>query len=116
MGQCFGTDCAGLCPRWSYRQERGFDRYTKFAPKNRSRKYGDQHLLSEIQDPRSDDEIDFSDIHSEISGQRTNDDRKPYSDTSSPVTAERTNKGVYNGPKSDSHQPSTPQYTAINIE
>lgn len=24
------------------------------------RKYGDQHLLSEIQDPRSDDELDFS--------------------------------------------------------
>ncbi|KAK3755018.1 hypothetical protein QZH41_011067, partial [Actinostola sp. cb2023] len=35
MGQCFGTECAGLCPRWAYKQERGFDRYTKFAPKNR---------------------------------------------------------------------------------
>ncbi|XP_020908791.1 uncharacterized protein LOC110246764 [Exaiptasia diaphana] len=104
MGQCFGTDCAGLCPRWSYRQEKGFDRYTKFAPKNRSSKYGDEHLLNEIQDPRSDDDLDFSDISSELTS------RQNHKFKDSPVTSERKN------PEKQQVQPNQPEYTTITIE
>lgn len=58
MGQCFGTEDGGF---FNFRQKRGYDRFTRFAPKSKWR-YADEHLLTEIQDPRSDDELDLSDV------------------------------------------------------
>ncbi|RMX41138.1 hypothetical protein pdam_00023141 [Pocillopora damicornis] len=58
MGQCFGTEDGSFLP---FRQKRGYDRFTTFAPKSKWR-YADEHLLTEIQDPRSDDELDLSDV------------------------------------------------------
>lgn len=63
MGQCFGTDCTGLCPRWALRNNRGFDRFTEYAPKQNSR-YADDHLLNEFQDQQ--DELDFSGVGKNI--------------------------------------------------
>ncbi|XP_032229121.1 uncharacterized protein LOC5504885 isoform X2 [Nematostella vectensis] len=108
MGQCLGTDCAGLCPRWSYRQQSGFDRYTKFAPKN-NWKYGDEHLLSEIQDPRSDDEFDFSDMSSELSPKRKSHD--------SPLNKRNNENDVRkHQPQKNSLAAQKSQYTTVTID
>ncbi|XP_028398276.1 uncharacterized protein LOC114521899 [Dendronephthya gigantea] len=64
MGQCFGTDCSSLCPRWALRKNRGFDRFTNYAPRPNSSRYGDDHLLNEYQDQQ--DEIDFSGVGKNI--------------------------------------------------
>lgn len=68
MGQCFGTEDGGV---FSFRQKRGYDRFTRFAPKSRWR-YADEHLLTEIQDPRSDEELDLSDVSRPTDHQRQN--------------------------------------------
>lgn len=49
--------CGGLSKLYILRF---YDSFMSSAFVNFRRKYGDQHLLSEIQDPRSDDELDFS--------------------------------------------------------
>jgi len=68
MGQCFGTEDGGF---FCFRQKRGYDRFTRFAPKSKWR-YADEHLLTEIQDPRSDDELDLSDVGRPADQQRQN--------------------------------------------
>ncbi|XP_074610249.1 uncharacterized protein LOC141864413 isoform X1 [Acropora palmata] len=56
MGQCFGSEGGGI---FSFKLKRGYDRFTRFAPKSKWR-YADEHLLTELQDPRSDDEVDLT--------------------------------------------------------
>ncbi|XP_068713363.1 uncharacterized protein [Montipora capricornis] len=67
MGQCFGTEEGGGFFR--FKQKRGYDRFTRFAPQSKWR-YADEHLLTEIQDPRSDDELDLSDVRHPAEDQR----------------------------------------------
>lgn len=81
MGQCFGTEDGGI---FSFGQKRGYDRFTRFAPKSKWR-YADEYLLTEIQDPRSDDDLDLSDV-----GRQTDQGLHPRQNVRGPYTSNNT--------------------------